>query len=115
MLIGIEELQVSVRLGCTPEERAYPQIVRLDIQLLLNDPSSMRSDNLNDTVDYMSVLSAIEKVTAEGEFSLLEHLVYTLGTAILSLSPRLDAVTIAAQKRISPLAKGISFSAEIKR
>ncbi|MCI5066533.1 dihydroneopterin aldolase [bacterium] len=109
--LTLHDLQIPVRLGCTQEERAYPQIVVFNIELELSSSDSLTSDKLKDTVDYMSVIEVTKKVSRSKEFALLEHLVHEVGCTVLNESENLSKVSISAKKHISPVTQGITFSA----
>lgn len=115
MQIDIEQLQISVRVGCTKEERAFPQILTCDLALSIGDESSLHSDSLKDTVDYMLVIDAVRRIAEEREFSLLEHFVSIAGQEVLSLSEIVTSVFVKATKKIVPETKGIAVSATISR
>ncbi len=115
MEIMIEELQVPIRIGCTEEERAFPQILIFDLVLSLKDGKSMESDSLSDTIDYMAVIERIQGITAGKDFHLLEHLSATIGKGLLEAHEKLEAVAISVRKHVSPLTKAVSFSAEFVR
>lgn len=110
MEIRIDELQCGVRLGCTQEERAFPQLIEFNLVLKLASGESLRSDRLSDTVDYMAVISAVQHLAHEEEFALLEKLAARVGEEILALSDKVEAVWVEVKKRISPVTKQISFS-----
>ncbi len=115
MKIRIHDFEVPVRLGCTAEERAYPQIVRFQLELTLGSAKSLDSDALEDTVDYMAVIAVVEKLAEANEFKLLEHLAKRSGEAILELSSVVFKVSIQVKKHIAPQTSGISFQLELSR
>lgn len=115
MEITIEELQIPVRIGCTAEERAFPQILQFDLLLALNDEKSLESDVLSDTIDYMTVIEDVQGVASAREFHLLEHLAGVIGNTLLERHEKLASVAISIKKHVSPLTKSVSFTTELYR
>jgi len=55
--LKIEAISLSVRLGCTLEERSKPQEVRASVELRFrNAPKGMITDALSDTICYAKVV-----------------------------------------------------------
>ena len=115
MEIAIEELQVPVRIGCTEEERAFPQILVFDLLLALNDGKSIESDMLSDTIDYMTIIEHVQTIANARDFHLLEHLAGVIGKDLLERHEKLESVAIAIKKHVSPLTKSVSFTTELYR
>lgn len=115
MNIEIVRLQLSVTIGCTEQERAFPQIIDVDVKMNITDERSMQSDNLHDTVDYMEVIDEVVSSVQTKEFALLESFVRHIGETILSLSSIVDSVHVTATKRVSQLTECVRVSSEISR
>jgi dihydroneopterin aldolase len=107
--IIVRALKARARLGCTAEERAYPQTVVIDLVLRLTPAatSSTVSDELSDTVDYMAVAAAVEATCQSGEWRLLEKMCRDIGVAVREVSPCVRSVDIAVRKNILPHADGV--------
>lgn len=115
MKINIHELQIPVKLGCTAEERAFPQIVKFDIEAVIQGSSAHLSDDLNDTVDYIQICKTAEKVASIKEYKMLEHLVQSVASEVLELSSFVTQVNISAKKHILPTTTGISVQLSLSR
>lgn len=115
MTIDIKRLQTQVRIGCTEEERAFPQMIDFYLTLHIGDETSLSSDRLDDTVDYMQVIKAAANVATAKDFALVEHLVATVGKAVLDVSTKIDSVTVTASKRVSPVTECVCISADLTR
>lgn len=60
--LRMKDLVLDLHLGCTPEERAAPQEVRLDVELRFPSPlPAGESDELSDTICYGMLADAIRK------------------------------------------------------
>ncbi len=104
----IERLRLPVRLGCTAEERAYPQIVDVDIAIELKEAKSATTDSLADTVDYMVVVQSTKEISSSKEFYLLEHLAAEIGRAIVKSETYVHSTSVKVTKQIVPQCAGIA-------
>lgn len=105
MQIEVCDLRCRVRLGCTKEERAYPQEVSFTLRIALVDHTSVKSDALEDTIDYMRVFAEVEELCGAGEYKLVEKLAYDVGLALKSLSPSIEDVEVSVRKKSSRMLK----------
>ncbi len=74
-VLRIGDLTLNVKLGCTAEERAVPQEVRLSVEIrfpLL--PSGSFSDSLDETVCYAQVSRVLKEHCETREFKLIERI-----------------------------------------
>ena len=62
------------RHGVTPEERANPQEIELDVELIVDCSKAAASDRLADTIDYDAAYRACEHIVTGRSFALLEAL-----------------------------------------
>lgn len=106
--IEISGYKVVARIGCTLEERAFPQQLEFDITLKLSVEKSAASDSLSDTVDYVAVTDLIKKRCAEGEWKLIEKLASDMGDEILTGFGGVREVLVKVSKFIIPEARGVS-------
>ena len=112
--IRLTELKERTRLGCTVDERAYPQTIAFNIELRLHPTEAIRSDELDDTVDYMAVAETVRVLCREGEWKLLEKMCFDIGHEIKKLSPVVAAVTVSARKNILANGEGITFELTVE-
>jgi len=106
----ISALRLSVRLGCTADERAYPQIVETDLAINLSSYKSADSDLLADTVDYMAIVQTVKKAATDREFALLETLAAEIGRAIVLKEALAESVSVSVTKQIVPECRGIAVA-----
>ena len=97
--ILIEEFKVPCRVGCTEDERAFPQLVTLNITIYTSLKKAAQTDNLRDTIDYAFIIEDIRKLLKEKEFKLLEHLAGEIIKNIFKLS-HIQAAEVQATKTI---------------
>lgn len=71
----IRELSLPVSLGCTTEERARLQEVRISVELRFAEvPLGTESDRLNDTICYAKICEALKSYVECKEFHLIEKM-----------------------------------------
>jgi len=71
--LRMKELSLMLHLGCTSEERAAKQEVRLDVELRFPAPlSAGRSDDLRDTICYGALADSLRRHFI-GEYLLIER------------------------------------------
>lgn len=74
MVICIKNLRVSGILGVYEEERKTERDIVVNARLEYNAQDAIRTDALEDALDYKIIRDGIQKVVAETKFKLLETL-----------------------------------------
>ena len=100
--IGLENLRFYAFHGCFEEERAIGTHFRVDAWLEVDTTKSQQSDNLDDTVSYLSVYQTIKK-EMETPSKLLENVSERIGKAVLDLYPTVSSVRVKVSKLNPPL------------
>jgi len=73
--LRIEALSLSMRLGCSVEERSKPQEVRVAVELRFREaPKGAKTDSLSDTICYAKVSEAIKSHCESREYQLVERM-----------------------------------------
>jgi FolB domain-containing protein len=102
----IDELELQVRIGCSPEERSATQKVLLDIQVGIGRwRPPAQEGSLEGTVDYYTLASAIESWAKKKEWVLLEDLAEGIALNTLEYANSVQSVDIQARKFTVPNAK----------
>jgi dihydroneopterin aldolase len=99
--IFVTGLELWLRLGCTPEERAFPQRVELDVELELDLREPGASDDLSKTADYARV-AALLKTSLENEPFRLAEAAAEKAAALALRSFPVRAATVRVRKRALP-------------
>lgn len=81
--IEVYGLEVFGRHGVLPEERERGQVFVYDVTLVAHD-AGVRSDRLDDTVDYTRVAACIREVSDGRRFNLIEALAGAVADALVS-------------------------------
>jgi dihydroneopterin aldolase len=103
--LSIVGLEVWARVGCTAEERGFPQRLEVDADLYLPLARAGQQDDLSLSVDYAAVVRRLSEVLAGGEFRLVESLTEKAADVILGEFP-VSRTVVRVRKRALP---GIAF------
>lgn len=107
--IWIKGLEVTCRIGAGEEERAVPQVLRLDIAMVPGRGLHGLDDKLDGTVDYHAVALAVRALAASKPRCLVE----TLAEETLELLREQFAVMVAevtVRKYILPFAEWVGVT-----
>jgi 7,8-dihydroneopterin aldolase/epimerase/oxygenase len=70
--------------GYLPEEQILGQWFEVDLRMSLDLTAAGRSDRIEDTLDYRSVILAVKDIIANSKFALIEKLADKIVTTILA-------------------------------
>ena len=101
--ITLSSMRYEAVIGASEEERTFPQMLELDLEVEARPHRRGVSDLLADTVDYGRLVQLTERVVEGSSFRLLEGLAGTLSTAVLAVSPSIEAVTVRVRKLAVPM------------
>jgi dihydroneopterin aldolase len=99
-------LDVWLKVGCSEEERAFPQRVEMDVTLALPLGDAGKGDNLSATVDYAEACALIKKTLEARTFKLAEAVAEQTADLLL-WKYKLSSVTVLVKKRALP---GLSWA-----
>lgn len=97
-LIGLE---VWCRVGCTAEERTFPQRLDVDADLFLPLARAGARDDMAGTVDYAAVAARLKETLSRGEFRLAEAVAERAAALVLK-EFRVPEVCVRVRKRALP-------------
>lgn len=72
--INIQGLKVNTIIGTYAEERHNPQILLIDIKIIFDISEVIKTDKLEDTIDYFELTKSIKEKVESSHFALLEKL-----------------------------------------
>jgi 7,8-dihydroneopterin aldolase/epimerase/oxygenase len=108
----ISGLELWMKVGCTPEERAFPQLILMDVELETPLRAAGQKDDMQRTVDYAEVINRL-KIHIESEsYRLLESVAEDAAGLILKRF-KVRRVTVRLRKRALPALQ--NFGVEITR
>jgi dihydroneopterin aldolase len=115
--VVIERLEFRSRCGVTPEERARPQPLALDLELDCRLEAAGLSDDLVHTIDYAKVAQRVVDIGTAQESQLLETLAERLMAALFDEFP-IDHIKLWLRKLhppISNVTRSVGISIERTR
>lgn len=98
MRITLTQLMVSTVIGVLPEEQARPQVLGLDVSVVLSSDAALCSDDLADTLDYSVLAVAIREWAATQSFLLLERFAGALTNWLLNRFALVQSVSVSVTK-----------------
>jgi dihydroneopterin aldolase len=107
--------------GVLPEEQVLGQWFEVDLTLWLDLSTPGKSDRLEDTLDYCTVISRVQHLMKTSKFALLERMADAIAHTILDAdpplhSPPLQQIRVCLTKLAAPIPDfGGKITVEITR
>jgi 7,8-dihydroneopterin aldolase/epimerase/oxygenase len=89
--------------GYLPEEQVLGQWFEVDVKLWLDISTAAKTDALEDTLDYSSVISLVQDLVKTSRFILVERLAATIADSILIGCDRVTQVQVTLSKLAAPI------------
>ncbi len=89
--------------GYLPEEQVLGQWFEVDVKLWLDISTAAKTDAIEDTVDYRSVIAKVQHIVKTSKFALIERLVATIADSILIECDRVLTVQVTLSKPAAPI------------
>lgn len=99
-LVFLRGLELMARLGIHPHEKAAPQRIRLDVELVVRDeaaPADVGPDDFRRVVDYQRLVEIARDTVAQGHVLLVETLAERIALAALE-DPRVLRARVMVAK-----------------
>lgn len=112
MIITIKNLHARTLIGVWDWERQRKRDLILNITLDVDFSDARESDALKDTVNYIDIEKLIIDYLEEAESQLLEHLLHQVGKRIIDEHPKVNSVTLEADK-VGAMRQADSVSVEL--
>ncbi|MBP2662423.1 MAG: folB [Firmicutes bacterium] len=90
-------------------ERELGQRFYVDLDLKADLSQAGKSDNLQETVDYVSIYNQTKEIVENHRFQLLEALTYHIAGEILRLHPLVEEVVVRVRKPSVPIAAALDY------
>ncbi len=113
--VHISDLMMYARIGCTGEERAFPQRLLLSADFTLDLRKAGQSGNLKETICYATLSEEFANLAAETEWILLEQLSEQLAQHTLTSYSQVTKVAISVKKFAVPSTAHVGVSIERSR
>ncbi|WP_270937497.1 dihydroneopterin aldolase [Falsiroseomonas oryzae] len=117
-VVFLRGFELMARLGIHPHEKAAPQRIRLDVELLVQDeaaPAQVGPDDFRRVVDYQRLVELARAVVATGHVLLVETLAERIAAAALE-DPRVERARVTVEKPDAfPDVEGVGVVVERRR
>lgn len=70
--IGFKRLKINCIIGELPDERESPQTIEVSLKVVYDFSACSLSDELSDTIDYVSLADLCTREAREGKYRMLE-------------------------------------------
>lgn len=110
--IFLEQVKVQTKLGVPDWERLIAQTIILDIEIGIDLSKSCKSDSIDDTIDYGTVVARIRETLSQHSFKLVEALAEHICQLILSEFGGLSVKVKVAKPGILPGLKALGVVIE---
>ena len=114
--VFVHGLALDVRLGIHPHEKAAPQRVVIDLELLVDDPAAPASigpDRFERVVDYAALADTARTIATNGHTLLVETLAERIALAALA-DPRVARARVTVAKP-DAIADAVAVGATVER
>lgn len=110
----IRRLRVRGRVGCKPEERAFPQTFTFDLRLTFDPRAAIAHDHVSHAPDYEQVAAIVREQLLQSEWRLLERMLYDVTRALFAVHPAVTTIDVTVEKDIlvESATVGATFSME---
>ncbi len=88
--------------GYLSEEQVLGQWFEVDVTLWLDLSAAGKSDAIEDTLDYRSIISTVQQLVKTSKFALVEKLATVIADAILQ-SKQVEQVQVRLSKSAAPI------------
>lgn len=99
--VQIKNLEVLCRVGCSAEERSFPQILTITTTAFLSLKKSAQEDDLRYTVDYAATAEQIKKILLSKDFCLIETIAESIADYLLD-NKIILGVNVEVSKKVIP-------------
>lgn len=102
MIIHLRDIQCHAYHGVLEEEKRKGNTFLVNVSITVDDPTSMPSDDIQDTLDYRCVCAIVQQEMQQPS-NLLEHVAWRIKHALLKAFPQVHKVQVAVAKKNPPL------------
>lgn len=101
-VIRIENMKFYAYHGCFQEEQSIGTRFRVDVEMSTDTAKAQQTDDINDTVNYLSVYQVVKSEMMIPSH-LLEHVADRIGAAVLEKFQAVDSIIVKVSKLNPPL------------
>lgn len=98
--IVLRDLKLAVCIGCTGDERAFPQLLTLQVAYQFDGRRAGNTDLVSDSIDYMEVADCLGSITSSRSWNTVEGLGATCINEMLARFPKIEGIKITIAKNV---------------
>jgi len=98
--------------GVAEQEKVLGGKFEVDVELEFNMDAAIRSDHLQDTINYEKIYQMVQDVVTHSKFYLLEALAGKI-IAVIFANERIEAITVRIRKPGAPI-RGVLDTVEVE-
>jgi dihydroneopterin aldolase len=111
----INDLTLPVSIGVHDWEKNQLQKLLFSVELTVDSTQAMFSDNLEDALDYTTIVEIITKTAQLKHYQLVEHLCHTILENLFDFEQLKQATVSITKFHVAPNLKSIQFIGEKHR
>lgn len=96
--IDLAGIRVRCIVGIHPFERTQEQDIAIDVSMDLDFAEAAATENVNATVDYTEVASALSALAVERKYQLIETMAEDCAALVLDRWQRIESATVVIHK-----------------
>ncbi|MEO0457005.1 MAG: dihydroneopterin aldolase [Cyanobacteria bacterium P01_A01_bin.114] len=101
--IEITGIRAYGYIGALPEENVLGQWFEVDVTLSLDLSIAAKSDRLEDTHNYATLIAQTQQIISTEKFKLIERLADAIAAQALTNDPRIQEVSVKVTKLAAPI------------
>ena len=114
--IIINNLKILARHGVYLSEKDVDGLFEINVVLWVNFKKAIKTDRVNNTVDYSAVISIVNDVFTENDYNLIETVASKICNEVLQIFPVIKQIKINIKKPHAPISANFdSVEVEIKK
>ena len=108
----LRKIHAECRIGVTPDERALPQRLSIDVELAIDAGRAAEVDRMKAAVDYVALVEQVRVLCAEQSYHLVETVAEALAKKILEAGSTTHVRVVVRKRAVA----GLGYAAvEVER
>lgn len=96
--LKIQNLELMMSIGVQDFEKSTKQRVVVNVDLEIDENSKVQSDNIKEVICYAGIVKAIEALSMQKHYSLVETFAYDIAATCLGSGEQAKKVMVSVQK-----------------
>ncbi len=110
--VFIKNFKISARVGAHIHERHNPQDILVNISIALDVSKAVETDDITNTIDYVTIMDRVNELVTEKEYVLIETLADHIADICLSDTHALSACVRIEKPKKFPTVDSVGIEIE---